>query len=221
MKAVRIKVCGITRSEDAVLADELAVDAIGFVFVQKSKRFVEVEKAALIARQTGPFMQCVGLFLDDERALVEQALSEIPDLLPQVHGREPASYCDQFHRPYIKAMGVAEGMPSSDELAAYKNCSGFLFDSNAPGSLGGTGHTFDWNQLTGCSSARAPQGQRRLILAGGLNPDNISAAIKQVKPYAVDVSTGVETSPGIKDAGLVRDFVTRARNVTKATAAAT
>lgn len=221
MNPVRIKVCGITRSEDAALADELAVDAIGFVFVQKSKRFVEVVKAARIARETGPFMQCVGLFLDDERTLVEQALAEIPDLLPQFHGREPASYCDQFERPYIKAMGVAEGMPTSDELAAYKNCTGFLFDSNAPGSLGGTGHTFDWDQLAESKGTRNGEQQRRLILAGGLNPDNIAAAIKQVRPYAVDVSTGVETSPGIKNAGLVRDFVTRARNATLATAAET
>lgn len=207
MNPVRIKVCGITRSEDAALADEMSVDAIGFVFVGKSKRFVEIEVAAGIARETSPFMQCVGLFLDDEPALVLQALAAIPALLPQFHGTETASYCDQFERPYIKAMGVANGMPSSEEMSAYRNCSGFLFDSNAPGKLGGTGHTFDWDKLVGSEH----DAQRRLILAGGLNPDNIAAAIQQVQPYAVDVSTGVETSPGIKDAALVRDFVTRAR----------
>ncbi len=213
MNPVRIKICGITRSEDAALADAMAVDAIGFVFVRKSKRFVEITEAARISREIGPFMQCVGLFLDDESALVEQAMAEIPGLLPQFHGREPASFCDQYKRPYIKAMGVAEGMPGSEELAAYSNCAGFLFDSNAPGGLGGTGHTFDWQQL---ASRDSKHGARPLILAGGLNPGNIAEAIKRVQPYAVDVSTGVEMSPGIKDAGLVRDFVTRARQAAAA-----
>ena len=220
MNSVRIKVCGITRTADAELADELAVDAIGFVFVQKSKRFVSVEQAAEISAAVGPFMQRVGLFLDDEPALVEQALSRLPALLLQFHGRESASYCEQFNRPYIKAIGVAGGMPSEQELNTYENCAGFLFDSNAPGSLGGTGHTFDWAHLQGekqnKNSADNLSRSRRLILAGGLNPDNIGSAVQQVKPYAVDVSTGVEVSPGIKDAKLMRDFVSNARNVTKA-----
>ena len=215
MNPVRIKVCGITRPEDAALADELAVDAIGFVFVKKSKRFIQLNDAARISLELGPFMQRVGLFLDDERELVDQAIAEIPNLLPQFHGREPADYCDQFNRPYIKAIGVAGGIPADDELRAYKHCAGFLFDSNAPGALGGTGHTFDWQQLRDwqTDSRRAGNIGRRIVLAGGLNLDNIGDAIKQVKPHAIDVSSGVEAGPGIKDAELMRKFVAAARAV--------
>lgn len=214
MNPVRIKVCGITRSEDAALADELAVDAIGFVFVKKSKRFITVAAAADLSAEVGPFTQRVGLFLDDERELVEQAIARIPNLLPQFHGREQADYCDQFNRPYIKAIGVAGGMPADHELQSYKYCTGFLFDSNAPGALGGTGHTFDWYQLRDWqmqSRVAGKTGEPRVVLAGGLNPDNIGQALQVLKPYAIDVSSGVEASPGIKDAELMRKFVASAR----------
>lgn len=220
MNPVRIKVCGITRIDDAALADELAVDAVGFVFVKKSKRYVSVQDAIPLSAALGPFVQRVGLFLDDERDLVEEAIACIPNLVPQFHGREVADYCDQFNRPYIKSVGVAGGIPSDDELRAYKACAGLLFDSNAPGALGGTGHTFDWQQLHDWQSQSQVTGKLtspRIVLAGGLSPDNIVQAIQQVKPYAVDVSSGVEASPGIKSAELMREFVTAARQAQRTT----
>jgi len=211
VKPVRIKVCGITRESDALVADELAVDAVGFVFVEKSKRVVTIARAAELSAVLGPFVQRVGLFLDDEASLVNQALAAIPNLMPQFHGQESPEFCDQFERPYLKAIGMASGLPSQETLDAYAGCQGFLFDSNAPGALGGTGHTFDWSSLKSVRpDARAG---RHLILAGGLAPDNIEQAIREVQPDAVDVSSGVEESPGIKDPALMREFVGRAKAV--------
>ena len=202
----RIKICGITRLQDALLAEELGVDALGFVFVAASKRHITLASAVDIASQLGPFSTRVGLFLNAPRVEVEQAIDAMPDLLPQFHGQETAEYCDSFARPYLKAIGVASGMPEAAVLESYRNASGFLFDSNEAGELGGTGHTFDWELLTRFSG-------RSLILAGGLGPANIKTAIAQVHPHAVDVSTGVEQAKGIKDPDLMRQFVEQVKAV--------
>ncbi len=209
MKATRIKICGITRLDDALAVETAGADALGFVFVEKSKRVISINDASVIAAQMGPFIQRVGLFLDAPAAQVEQALATIPGLMPQFHGRESPAYCDAFGRPYLKAVGVGGGIPGLSELQAFRHCQGFLFDSNAPGELGGTGHTFDWNKLNSYRSdvkLVVP-----LILAGGLSAANVAEAVRVVDPYAVDVSSAVETSPGCKDVALINDFVDAVR----------
>jgi len=207
----RIKICGITRLEDALYASQLGVDAIGFVFCAESKRAITPVKAANIAAQLPPFMVRVGLFLNASQEEVNTACHHIPNLLPQFHGTESAEWCESFDRPYIKALGVANGMPSAQELAQYKHSQGFLFDSNAPGELGGTGHAFDWAKLEQSAPAQ-------LILAGGLYPDNVESAVRQVRPYAVDVSSGVEQAKGEKDALKMQTFVNAVRQADKALA---
>jgi len=200
----RIKVCGITRLQDALYAQSLGVDALGFVFVARSKRFTSIANANQISQQLGPFTTRVGLFLNDDPGLVQSAIETIPELLPQFHGSETPDYCDQFKRPYIKVFGVGSGIPSSESIAQYTHASAVLFDSNASGELGGTGHTFDWQTLQDFSG-------KPLILAGGLNAENVAEGIQALKPYAVDVSTGVEQSPGIKEPQSVLRFVSVVR----------
>lgn len=180
------------------------MDAIGFVFVPKSKRNLSIDAAAQMATQLGPFIARTGLFLNAESRLVEEALTLIPDLLPQFHGQESAAWCDRFKRPYIKAVGIGSGIPEPAALAEYTRASAFLFDSNAAGQLGGTGHAFDWSAVD-WASLRAALG-KPLILAGGLSDANLKDAIEAVAPYAVDASTGVESAPGLKDHDLISRF---------------
>jgi phosphoribosylanthranilate isomerase len=142
----------------------------------------------------------VGLFLNAPREQVHDALDKIPSMLPQFHGQEEAEYCDSFNRPYIKALGVGTSMPSDEQLAKYSRASGFLLDSNEPGALGGTGHTFDWSRLEGKMA-------KPLVLAGGLNVDNVQRAILEVGPSALDVSSGVELSKGVKCANTMKQFM--------------
>ncbi len=201
----RIKICGFTRLSDALYAAEAGADALGFVFVSASKRNIEIDEAASICAQVPAFVTKVGLFLDNPAADVHQALQSIPDLVPQFHGNESPDYCQSFARPYIKAVGATqETMPDAATLAAYKSAVGFLYDSHSPGTLGGTGKTFDWSALAHASDTP-------LILAGGLGVDNIAHAINTVRPYAVDVSSGVEQAKGIKDDTLVRQFIASVR----------
>jgi len=205
----RIKICGITRLEDALNAEILGADAIGFVFCAASKRAITPADAATIAEQIPPYMVRVGLFLDAAEQDVLTALEAIPNLVPQFHGTESPESCDAFGRPYVKALGVAEGMPTDSMLQRYKRAQGFLLDSHAPGELGGTGHSFDWAELEKSSPPR-------LILAGGLYPENVEAAVRQVRPYAVDVSTGVEQAKGVKDRAKMEAFINAVRKADKA-----
>lgn len=200
----RVKICGITRIEDAQLCERLGVDALGFVFVKASKRFIEPKAAKVIIDQIGPFISRVGLFLDASIAEIEHALKLMPNMVPQFHGRESAEECERYGVPYLKAIGLGAGMPSPEALAAYKNASAFLFDSNEPGQLGGTGHVFDWQKID--QNVGKP-----VILAGGLSPENVVSAIEQIKPYAIDVSSGVEASKGVKDPVALRTFMARVR----------
>ena len=202
----RVKICGITRLSDALCAARLGVDALGFVFVPASKRYIKPEDAAEIVASITPFVTIVGLFLDAQESEVENVLSLMPQLVPQFHGQESARFCDSFRRPYIKALGVGKSvdstMPSMQDLQAFRLASGFLFDSNEPGALGGTGHTFDWNQL----NTNAVE-QKSLILAGGINAGNVVDAVNRVRPYALDVSSGVESAKGIKDVAAMQKLM--------------
>jgi len=200
MKRTRVKICGITRLADAERAVQLGADALGFVFVPASARFIDPEDAREIVLQLPPFVSCVGLFLDAGRKEIEAALAAVPDLLPQFHGRESADECESCGRAYLKAIGVANGLPSRAELDGFERASGFLLDSNVPGELGGTGHVFDWQQL-------GMELGKPLVLAGGLNADNVGTAIRDVAPYALDVSSGVESAKGIKNADAMQAFM--------------
>ncbi|MFT5895691.1 MAG: phosphoribosylanthranilate isomerase [bacterium] len=196
----RVKICGITRLQDADMAQALGADSLGFVFVAASERYIAPNAALEIVRTVSPFVTCVGLFLNADAQDVRHVLSLMPSMMPQFHGQETADYCDQFGRPYLKAIGVGGGMPTTTELSMFRFCSGFLFDSNAPGELGGTGHAFDWTQLS-------TNFERPLILAGGLNVHNVERAIKEVAPHAIDVSSGVEIQKGIKDPDAMKSFM--------------
>lgn len=188
----RIKICGITRIEDALLVTELGVDAIGFVFNAQSPRRVTVEQAAEIAKTVPAFVTKVGLFVDARAEQVSTARDEVGLDLIQFHGSETPNFCRGFNRPYIKAIRMRKGIEVHAAVSAHAAAAGVLLDSYMAGQVGGTGHAFDWSRI--------PSGlSRPLVLAGGLNSENVTEAIRQVQPYAVDVSSGVEKEKGIKD----------------------
>lgn len=202
----RVKICGITRSEDAQVAADAGADAIGLVFYDKSPRFVSNVQAAEISQSTPAFVSTVALFKDADEAFVKSVLQQVEIDLIQFHGRETIEFCEQFSLPYIKAMGMKD--PSCDRAylnkaaATYVTAKALLLDGHAPGEAGGTGETFDWSSTTGLS--------KPVILAGGLTVDNVAQAIEIVRPYAVDVSSGVESAPGIKDKEKIAAFMQQA-----------
>lgn len=199
----RVKICGITRIEDARLTADAGVDAIGLVFYKNSPRFVTNEQAAEISHAIPAFISRVALFMDADKSMIDTVLKEVEIDLIQFHGSESAEYCEQFNRPYIKALGMKDTEHTMDYLQAsadqYRSAKGLLLDAHAPGEAGGTGETFDW---TAIGTITMP-----IILAGGLTPDNVKQAVNIVHPYAVDVSSGVESSPGIKDKEKVAAFM--------------
>lgn len=200
MSAVRSKICGITRIEDALAAVEAGADALGFVFYSRSPRAVTVQQARAIIAALPPFISTVGLFVNASRGELNETLDAVPLDLLQFHGDETPEQCDGYHRPFIKALRVQAG----DDIAAacrdYRQASGILLDAYVAGVPGGTGETFDW--------ALIPQNlEKPIILAGGLTPENVAQAIAQVRPYAVDVSGGVEKAKGIKDHEKIRAFM--------------
>lgn len=196
----RAKICGITRPEDGVMAAELGADAIGLVFYPPSPRFVEVETAQRIVAALPPFVTAVGLFMNAEPVAVQTVIASVPLHLLQFHGDENPSYCAQFGRPYLKAVPMAAGADVRDYEQRFASAAGLLLDSHGGDQSGGSGQGFDWTWIPA-------ERHKPLILAGGLHPGNVAAAIRQVRPYAVDVSSGVETARGIKDAGLMRAFL--------------
>lgn len=202
----RIKICGMTRVEDAMAAAQLGVDAIGLVFYEKSPRHLSLSQAQQISLALPAFVTRVALFLNPQESLVKQVMAEVNIDLLQFHGNETAEFCESFGRPYIKALGVA----NCDDLDAlcqpYQNASGLLLDSHAQGASGGTGEAFDWSTIP-------QQLRQRIILAGGLNPDNVAAAVEQIKPYGVDLSSGVESAPGLKDIELMRRLVQQVKRI--------
>ncbi|MBL4711560.1 MAG: phosphoribosylanthranilate isomerase [Gammaproteobacteria bacterium] len=199
----RVKICGITRCEDAQLVVDAGVDAIGLVFYDKSPRFVNAEIAAEISQTLPVFVTCVALFKDADTHMVKTILQTVDIDLLQFHGSETVEYCEQFNRPYIKALGMKGAACNQQFLSAYvqkyPSAKALLLDGHAPGEAGGTGEAFIWTSMATMDTP--------IILAGGLTPENVNVAIKQVQPYAVDVSSGVESSPGIKDKNKVAAFM--------------
>jgi phosphoribosylanthranilate isomerase len=200
MQAVRIKICGITRIEDALAAAELGADAIGLVFYQRSPRRVTIEQAGEIIGALPPFITTVGLFVDAAAHEVEHVLAQLPLDLLQFHGDEPADYCEAFARPYIKALRMRPGLMLAQAAGEYATARGILLDTYVEGVPGGTGQAFTWSAVP--DDVKMP-----IILAGGLNAVNVAEAITTVRPWAVDVSGGVETARGIKDVALMTAFV--------------
>ncbi len=202
----RVKMCGITRLEDARYAVASGVDALGFVFYEPSPRNVSPGVARDIIAALPPFVSMVGLFLDAERDFVEEVLQTAPLDLLQFHGSETAAYCESFSRRYIKSIPMGGQIDPAAYAAEHPGAVGFLLDSNAPGERGGLGKVFDWNAIPDHLS-------RPLVLAGGLDPSNVGAAIARHRPYGVDVSSGVESSHGIKDAGRISAFMKEVEDV--------
>ena len=202
---VRSKICGITRVQDALAAVEAGADAIGLVFYAKSPRAVSVEQAAAIVQALPTFVTCVGLFVSMPRDDVQAVLQRVPLDLLQFHGDESPVDCEGYGRPYIKALRVRPGEDLAATMALYAGARGILLDTFVEGVPGGTGAAFDWSLVP-------PDVAKPIILAGGLEASNVAAAIRQVRPYAVDVSGGVEASKGIKDADKIRAFVQAVRN---------
>ncbi|WP_300726630.1 phosphoribosylanthranilate isomerase [Pseudomonas sp.] len=204
MSVVRSKICGITRIEDALAAVAAGADAIGFVFYAKSPRAVSAGQARAIIAALPPFVTTVGLFVNASACELNETLDAVPLDLLQFHGDETAEQCEGFHRPYIKALRVKAGDDIAAACAAYKSASGILLDAYVEGIPGGTGQAFDWSLI--------PQGlSTPIILAGGLTVDNVAEAIARVKPYAVDVSGGVEKAKGIKDHVKIQAFMKTVR----------
>lgn len=202
----RVKICGITRAGDAAEAARLGADAIGLVFWSGSRRAVRCDQARSVLNGLPPFVTVVGLFVDPEPEEVRRVLEAVPLDLLQFHGEEPAAFCAGFGRPYIKAVRMREETDPMQFAATYSGAAGLLLDAYVAGMPGGTGMRFDWAQ------AELDLGLP-LILAGGLQPDNVTQAITQVRPWAVDVSGGVETTAGIKDASKMSAFMRGVNNV--------
>ncbi|MCH4813413.1 phosphoribosylanthranilate isomerase [Vreelandella neptunia] len=194
----RIKFCGFTRSEDIDRAVALGVDALGFVMWPKSARSVSVEQLAALAARVPAFVTRVGLFVDQPAELVEQCLPYL-DML-QFHGNETPEECQRFARPWMKALRMRDEIDLLHEAQRYHQAQALLLDAYRPGTPGGTGETFDWSRIP--ANLAKP-----VILAGGLSAGNIADAVRQVAPYAVDVSGGIEASPGCKDADKMVSFV--------------
>ena len=200
MPAVRSKICGITRIEDALAAAEAGADAIGLVFYAKSPRAVSVQQAREIIRALPPFVTTVGLFVNASRCELSEILEAVPLDLLQFHGDETPADCEGYNRPYIKALRVRPGDDLEAACKLYASASGILLDTYVAGVPGGTGETFDWALVPARLS-------KPVILAGGLSPANVAQAIARVKPWAVDVSGGVEQAKGIKDHARIRAFI--------------
>ncbi|HET6654968.1 MAG TPA: phosphoribosylanthranilate isomerase [Gammaproteobacteria bacterium] len=198
MPRVRIKFCGLTRAEDAAIAARLGADAIGLVFYPPSPRTVTLDQARAVIEALPPFVTITALFLDPERAEVERVLEVVPIDLLQFHGDESPAFCESFDRPYIKALPMADNIDLNAAARNYRRARALLLDAHARGEAGGQGKTFGWRRL----ELPLP-----VVLAGGLAPDNVGRAIETVRPWAVDVSSGVESSPGIKNRVRMAAFV--------------
>ena len=200
MSNVRSKICGITRIEDALDAAEAGADAIGLVFYARSPRAVDVRQARAIIAALPPFVTTVGLFVNATRCELNEILEAVPLDLLQFHGDETPQDCEGYQRPWIKALRVRPGDDLEAACRLYAGARGILLDTYVPGVPGGTGEAFDWSLVPARLS-------KPVILAGGLSAANVGQAIAQVRPYAVDVSGGVEQAKGIKDAAKIEAFV--------------
>ena len=212
--AVRVKICGITRLQDLHAACDAGADALGFVFYEQSPRHVTIAAAAALVRELPPFVQSVGLFVNAEPAFIESVLQDVPLDLLQFHGDETPADCARFGRPYVKAVRVNRDTDLLKYAADFETARGLLLDTYVAGVPGGTGERFDWSLIP----ANLP---KPLVLSGGLTPDNVAEAIQRVRPWAVDVSSGVEAAmlfngaavaaKGIKDPNKMAQFIARAK----------
>ena len=200
----RIKICGITRVEDALAVVDAGADAIGLVFYARSPRALTIAQAAEIAAAVPPFVTLVGLFVNADADSVREALRQVPLGLLQFHGDETEPQCQQFDHPYIKAIRMRPEVDRETLSSVYMSAQALLLDAYTPGTYGGTGEQFSWQRIPADLA-------RPIVLAGGLDADNVAAAIAQVHPYAVDVSGGVEAAKGIKDAGRIHAFIRAAQ----------
>jgi phosphoribosylanthranilate isomerase len=196
----RVKICGITREQDALAAVEYGADAIGLVFYPDSPRFVSIAAACEIAGAVPPFVTVTGLFVNADADTIGEVLASVPLGLLQFHGQETNNHCCRFGLPFIKSVPMRPGFDSVAMMDAFPDAAGFLLDTWQPDTHGGGGRVFDWNTVP--DHAGKP-----LILAGGLTAENVAAAIHAVRPYAVDVSSGVESSRGIKSADRINAFM--------------
>lgn len=201
----RIKICGLTQVEAALHAAYAGADAIGLVFYPPSPRHVEIAQAREIAQALPAFVSSVALFVDANVAAVQAVIEQVRPSLLQFHGDESPAYCRQFNLPYIKAVRVRAGLDLVQYATRFDDAQGILLDAFVPGEAGGTGHKFDWALIP-------PTLPLPLILSGGLDTQNVAAAIRQTQPWAVDVSSGVEISKGIKDAAKVVQFIQEVSN---------
>lgn len=200
----KVKICGITNFDDALAAVEFGADAIGFVFVPNTPRYIEPAKASEIIARLPPFVTTVGLFVNDSQEHIKQIADQCKLSVLQLHGQESPDFCLQFNRKVIKAFRIKD-KESLTGLPKY-TVSAYLLDTYIKGAMGGTGITFDWRLASDAKKYGL------VILAGGLNPENVTKAIQQVHPYGVDVSSGVEAEPGKKDHSKMKDFVEAAKN---------
>ena len=198
MTRTRIKVCGVTRPEDARFCAAAGVDAVGVIMVERSRRKVGIDAAQAIREEVDGLTALVLLVADPDPEWLRNALNHLrPDMI-QFHGQETAEYCDAFGAPYLKALSWRAF--SGDDLGRYRNARGFVVDSHDPGELGGTGKVFDWKHYPSDS-------KRPVLLAGGLSPENVFMAVRQARPYGVDVASGVETQPGTKSREAIIRFM--------------
>ena len=205
MRRTRIKICGITRAQDAALAISCGADAIGFVCYQKSPRFVGTSRLGELAAGLPPFVSPVLLFVNASVALVESCLALVPNATLQFHGDESPADCERFGRPYLRAVRMAEGVDLLDFARLFRSAMALLADAPAQG-YGGSGRVFEWARLPELNGLGKP-----VILAGGLNESNVADAISRVRPFAVDVSSGVESAPGVKSAERLQRFCAAVR----------
>ena len=208
MSRTRIKICGITRTEDALCAAHAGADAVGLIFYGASPRAVTIEQAALISSALPAFISTVALFVNAVPREVYDVISRVRPAILQFHGDEDASYCTQFGVPFLKAIRVGAGTTGGDLLEyenEFRGARGVLLDTLALGAYGGSGEAFDWNVIP-------DEMRRRIVLSGGLLPDTVGGAIRIVRPWAVDVSSGVEQRKGVKDHAKIKLFIEEVRH---------
>jgi len=203
--STRVKICGITRIEDALTAIRLGANAIGFIFWDKSARYIDPKEARKIVMALPPFVTVVGVYVNPSSEWVEETCSIAGLNLLQFHGDELPEFCSQFPLPYIKAVRIRSGIDLLQYAAQYSSSNGLLLDSYVEGVPGGTGRTFEWSLIP--ENLSLP-----LIVSGGLDAKNVCEAIRKAKPWAVDVSSGVEITKGIKDADKIAAFMTGVRD---------
>jgi phosphoribosylanthranilate isomerase len=211
MSKTRIKICGITRVEDGMAAAAAGADAIGLVFYPKSPRYVQAAQAAKIVAALPPFVDVVALFVNATPEYVRETLAAVPISLLQFHGDEDEAYCRQFDRPYLKAARVRPELDLVQYAASFASAQALLLDAFVEG-YGGGGHAFDWSLIPEGGKGKDHGLPRPIVLSGGLTTDNVTEAVRRVRPAAVDVSSGVELAKGIKDAAKIAAFIAGVRN---------